>query len=255
MLMAERHREILNLVNREGSVRVNMLAERFDVTEETIRRDLQALEGERKLLRSHGGAVNLLSGDAETSFFERQEKETPEKAAIAREAIKRLQDGDSILLDASTTAWHMARLMPNMRLTVLTNAFKVALELANLTRVKVLFTGGTLSAASLSVTGPLAERTLKEYHVNKLFMSCKGLDPGLGASDSSEGQALLKRQMLGVADQRFLLADHSKMGVQSLCVFAFIPDFHEIITDPKTPAAPLDALRAAGAKVTIAPLT
>jgi DeoR/GlpR family transcriptional regulator of sugar metabolism len=252
MLMAERHREIVNLVNREGSVRVNLLARRFDVTEETIRRDLQALEMERKLLRSHGGAVNLISGEAETSFFERQEKETPEKTAIAREAVTRLADGDSILLDASTTAWHMARMMPNMRITVLTNAVKVALELANLSRVKVLFTGGTLSSASLSVTGPLAERTLKEYHVNKAFLSCKGLDPALGASDSSESQALLKRQMLGIADKRFLLADHSKFGVQSLCVFAFLPDFHEIITDAKVPAPALEALKSSGLKVTVA---
>jgi DeoR/GlpR family transcriptional regulator of sugar metabolism len=251
--MAERHREILTLVNRQGSVRVAQLATLFSITEETIRRDLQALEAERKLLRSHGGAVNIQGAESETSFVERQESHTPAKVAIAREAIKRLADGDSLLLDASTTAWQMARMLPNMRLTVLTNAVKVVQELANFPRVKVLFTGGTLSAPSLSFTGPLAERMLKEYHVNKAFLSCKGFEPAAGASESSESQALLKRQMLAVADQHFLLADSSKLGVQALCVFAQAGDFHEIITDDKTKPEHLAQLRAKGLKVTVAP--
>ncbi len=252
MLMAERQRKILGLVNREVSVQVNRLAEMVEVTEETIRRDLQVLESKRLLQRSHGGAVNLRGGESETSFFERQERQTPEKNAIAREAVKRIADGDSILLDASTTAWHMARMLPPVRLTVLTNAVKVATELANAPRVRVIMIGGNLSAPSLSFTGPLAERTIKEYHVAKLFLSCKGLDISGGVSDSSESQALLKKSMLEVVDKRFLLADHSKFGQRSLCVFADTTDFDEIITDTQADPDLINRLRASGRTVTVA---
>jgi DeoR/GlpR family transcriptional regulator of sugar metabolism len=93
---------------------------------------------------------------------------------------------------------------------------------------------------------------LKEFHVNKAFLSCKGFEPDAGASESSEGQALLKRQMLAVADQHFLLADSSKFGTQALCIFAQAGDFHEIITDDKTKAAHLAQLREKGLKVTVA---
>ncbi|CAG7617611.1 DeoR/GlpR family DNA-binding transcription regulator [Paenibacillus allorhizosphaerae] len=243
MLVAERHREIVNVLDQEGSVRVTELARLFQVTEETIRRDLERLEAEGRLVRTHGGAVGIRHYEREAPFSEREISYMQEKIAIAREAVQRVVEGDTILLDASTTAWQMARLLPDMRLTVLTNAIKVAVELADRTRIRVISTGGTLSPASLSFVGPAAERMLKEYHVNKLFFSCKGIDVELGLRESSESNAMIKRRMMSISDHRYLLADHSKFGTRALEMLAPLKEVEEIITDSKIDTALLQQLK------------
>ncbi len=254
MLVAERHREIVNLVDNEGSVRVAELAKLFQVTEETIRRDLEKLEAEGKLLRSHGGAVSAKNSERETHFSEREISHIQEKMAIAREAVSRVEEGDTILLDASTTAWQMARLLPDMRMTVLTNAIKVAVELAERSKIRVISTGGTLSAPSLSFIGPIAEKTLQSYHVNKLFLSCKGVDIERGLSDSNELQAMLKRNMISIADRCYLLVDHSKFGVKSLTRIAQLKEIHEVITDENTDQSIVEQLQRMDMTVTRVPI-
>ena len=252
MLVAERHREIVSIVDKEHSIRVTELAKRFGVTEETIRRDLEKLEAQGKLLRSHGGAVSVQHIEVETPFSERKIAQAEEKAAIAREAVKRIQEGDVILLDASTTAWQIAQLLPDMSLTVLTNAIKVAVELSKHTHVRVISTGGTLSSRSLSYVGPLAERSLEMYYGNKVFFSCKGVDLTAGISDSNEWQALLKKRMLDIAQERYLLVDHSKFGVKALTVFGQLSQVDEVITDQKTPEETVNKLKDLGLSVTLA---
>ncbi|WP_248926224.1 DeoR/GlpR family DNA-binding transcription regulator [Paenibacillus hamazuiensis] len=242
MLVAERRREIMNVLDHGGSVRVVELARLFQVTEETIRRDLEKLEAEGKLVRSHGGAISIKNAERETPFSEREISHMQEKMAIAKEAVRAVEEGDTILLDASTTAWQMARLLPDMRLTVLTNAIKVAVELADRTRIRVISTGGTLSPASLSYIGPSAERMLKEYHVNKLFFSCKGIDLERGLSDSSESNAMIKRRMMCIADRTYLLADHSKFGIKALAMLAPLKEVDEIIADRKLDPSMLQRL-------------
>lgn len=252
MLVAERHREIVSIVDKENSVRVTELAKRFGVTEETIRRDLEKLEAQGKLLRSHGGAVSVRHIEVETPFSERKIAQAEEKAAIAREAVKRIHEGDVILLDASTTAWQIAQLLPDMSLTVLTNAIKVAVELSNHMHVRVISTGGTLSSRSLSYVGPLAERSLEMYHANKVFFSCKGVDLTAGISDSNEWQALLKKRMLDIAQERYLLVDHTKFGVKALTVFGQLSQVNEVITDSKTSEETVNKLKDLGLSVTLA---
>lgn len=233
MLAAERHRKILSIVERQGSAKVTDLAGQFSVTQETIRRDLERLEADGKLLRRRGGAINLSAHHRDTPFAERQIKNVQEKIAIANEALRRVEPGDSVLLDASTTALQMAILMPDIPITVVTNALKVVMELAARPHVTCICLGGTLSTDSLSFLGPISESILKEYHVNKLFLSCKGFDLRRGCSDINEWQAKLKRSMLLVSSRRFMLADHSKFGVKALSVFAEAKDFDEVITDDK----------------------
>ncbi len=252
MLVAERHREIVAVVNKRGSIRVTELAQLFHVTEETIRRDLEKLESQGKLQRSHGGAVRTESTERETPFSEREIAHVKEKSAIAREAVKRVEEYDSIILDASTTAWQMARLLPNIRLTVVTNAIKVAMELANRSRITVISTGGTLSPESLSYVGPLAERSLETYHVNKLFFSCSGLHTEHGLSDPTEWQAVLKRRMMSIAGQCYLLVDHSKFGVQAFSTIADVAGVHEVITDDKVDSDNVKQLEQVGVSVTLA---
>ncbi|MDQ0229841.1 DeoR/GlpR family DNA-binding transcription regulator [Metabacillus malikii] len=227
MLVAERHRKIVEVVNERLSIRVTELSKLFNVTEETIRRDLEKLEKEKLLRRSHGGAVSIQEEQSEVSYAEREITNAIEKRAIAIEAVKLIQPNQQIVLDASTTTWYMAKEMPDIPLTVITNSIKVAIELSKKEQVKVISTGGMLLPKSLSYVGPLAERSLNMYHVNKAFISCKGVHIEGGLSDSNEWQALLKRQMMSIADETIVMADSTKFGVRT---FAHITDLQQIST-------------------------
>ncbi|MBM7603859.1 DeoR/GlpR family transcriptional regulator of sugar metabolism [Metabacillus crassostreae] len=231
MLVAERHRKIVDVVNEKLSVRVTELSKIFKVTEETIRRDLEKLEKENLLRRSHGGAVSIQDEQTEVSYTEREITNAAQKRAIAIEAVKLIEPGDQIVLDASTTAWYMAKEMPDLPLTVLTNSIKVAVELSKKEQVRVISTGGMLQPKSLSYVGPLAERSLNMYHVNKAFISCKGVHIDAGLSDSNEWQALLKKQMMFIADQTILLADSTKFGVRTFAQIKEIQNIGRVITD------------------------
>ncbi len=140
----------------EKSVRVSELSALFSVTDETIRRDLEKLEKEKKLARSHGGAVSIepSSDGPEIPFQEREITHVEEKKQIAKEAVKHIVETDKILLDASTTALYVAKNLPNIPITVLTNSVNVVLELSKKHHVTVISTGGTLLARSFSYVGP-----------------------------------------------------------------------------------------------------
>ncbi|KAB2495226.1 DeoR/GlpR family DNA-binding transcription regulator [Priestia endophytica] len=235
MLVAERQQKIVDLVNLRSSIRVSELSEIFSVTEETIRRDLEKLEKENKLRRSHGGAVSVQEKESEIDFSEREITNVLEKKVIAHEAVKRVENGDRIILDASTTAWYMAKILPNIPLTVITNSIKVAIELSKKDRIEVISTGGILLPKSLSYVGPLAERSLENYHVDKAFLSCKGIDLNSGLSDSNEWQALLKRKMIERSNKTFLMVDSSKFGYREFSHISTLDHVDEMIVDIKLP--------------------
>lgn len=243
MLVQERYDKIVQLVNERGSIRVTELSELCQVTEETIRRDLDRLEQAGRLRRSHGGAVSVKDQQPEIPYFEREITHAEEKKRIAEEAIRLIQPKDRILLDASSTAWYMAASMPDIPLTVLTNSIKVAMELSSKEKIEVISTGGILASRSLSYVGPLAERSLDAYHVDKAFFSCKGVHLERGVSESNELQARIKHKMVGMADQVILLADSSKFGVQAFTHVAELSDIDTIITDRRLPAELLSQLK------------
>lgn len=235
MLVAERRRKIVELVNERLSIRVSELSDIFSVTEETIRRDLEKLEQDQLLSRSHGGAVSIGKEATDVPFMVREITNSDEKKAIAAEAVKWIEPGEQIVLDGSTTAWYMAQELPDMPLTVITNSIKVALELSKKEQIKVISTGGMLLANSLSYVGPLSERSLDSYYVNKLFLSCKGVHLS-GLSDSNEWQAILKKKMMDIASQVILLADSSKFGVKTFAHISELTRIHHVISDSNIPA-------------------
>ncbi|TDQ38272.1 DeoR/GlpR family DNA-binding transcription regulator [Aureibacillus halotolerans] len=242
LLVAERQQNILEKVNEQGSVRVNELSAFYQVTEETIRRDLFKLEKDGKLKRTHGGAVRITES-LETPYLEREVLQAKEKIAISKAAVQWVKEGDSIALDASTTSWYVAQHLPDMRLTVLTNAIQVVTALSGKEQIEVISTGGSLRPSSLSFVGRLAEEALSSYHVNKVFMSCRGLHLPSGiVSEPSEMQCMIKRKMRGIADQAFLLADHSKFGQQSFSALGTLSDYDRIITDWPEDDVPTDIL-------------
>ncbi|TWT27336.1 DeoR/GlpR family DNA-binding transcription regulator [Planomicrobium sp. CPCC 101110] len=243
MLVAERHKKMASLVNERGSSRVSELSRIFKVTEETIRRDLEKLETEGKLKRSHGGAVSVKENELEASYSEREIRNVQEKMAVAEEAVKLVSSNDRIVLDASTTAWYMAKILPDMPLTVVTNSLKVAMELAARNNITVISAGGTLVRKSLSFVGPQTTNALDSYHVNKAFISCQGIHSVRGISDSSEMQALVKKKMSEIADEVYLLADHTKFGLQAFSWIAPMQAIDFIVTDAKTSEAQLKDFR------------
>lgn len=232
MLVAERHQKIIELVNERKSMRVTELSKIFSITEETIRRDLEKLESQKKLIRSHGGAVSInTSSVSEISYLEREITNVNEKKQIASEAVKQVIEGDRIILDASSTAWYMARELPDVNITVLTNSIKVATELSAKKEITVISTGGILRSESLSNVGPLAEASLESYHVNKAFISCKGLHLERGMSEANEQQARIKELMVNSADTVYVMVDHSKFGAQAFTRFSDLDSIDFVITD------------------------
>jgi DeoR family transcriptional regulator, L-fucose operon activator len=250
MLMLERRQNIVKALNEKSSLRVKELALMFSVTEETIRRDLETLQAQGRLLRSHGGA--LVSESAELHYTSRETLNLEKKQILARKALEFVQPGDTVFMDSSSTIWQLARLIVDLELTVITNSIKVALELAPKSNIKVIAVGGSLSKNSLSFVGPLAQENLKRYHAAKFFASCDGVDLKLGFSVSSELQAQIKRQMLLCAEQSFLLMDSSKLGKMSLSSWANFTEVNCLITDHQASENTLADFKNAGLNVVLA---
>lgn len=211
MLVAVRHNTIISTLNERQTIRVSELSTLCGVTEETIRRDLEKLEAQGKLARIHGGAISIKDEDEDLPHFQREVINKKEKMNVAKEAVKFIEENDIIFLDASSTALYLARFIPDMKLTVLTNSIQVCMELAKNPSIHVINTGGMLSPNSMSFVGPLTLQTLESYYVNKMFFSCKGLHEEWGISDSNELQALVKRKAIQMADKKYLLLDYTKI--------------------------------------------
>ncbi|MFA9557892.1 DeoR/GlpR family DNA-binding transcription regulator [Evansella sp. AB-rgal1] len=252
MLAEERYKKIVEIVNERGSIRVSELSQIFSVTEETIRRDLAKLEGEEKLIRSHGGAVSTGEKQPELSYSTREIMNVEEKKKIALETINHISPNDRIFLDASTTAWYTASIIPNIPLTVLTNSLKVALELVEKDKIEVISIGGTLSQRSLSFIGPLAEMSLDAYFVDKAFISCKGVHLKRGISDSIELQAKIKQKVINLSDKVYLMADASKFGVQALKKISSFECIDNVITNKGIDQTVINELKEIGVSVFLA---
>jgi len=249
MLVAERHEIIINTITEKGSIRVTELSKMFNLTEETIRRDLEKLELERKLVRTHGGAVALQEGKGDTPYFQRETLNIKEKENIAKTALSFIEEGDSILLDASSTSWFLAKNLPNIPVNVITNSIRVTMELAEKKNIHVIVTGGNLSQTSLSFIGPLTLQVLENYHVDKAFISCKALDKFWGISDANDMQAMVKKKILEMADINYLLVDHSKIGKKATSFVANFANIHYIITDAIADKEYLSELGNKGTKI------
>ncbi len=248
MMALERQRRIVELVNEQGSIRVTEISRLFDVTPETARRDLDTLEAENKLKRSHGGAVRVEPDASDEPYLKRESTRSAEKTLIAKRAVGLVGPGDRIALDASSTAWFVARELPDIPLTVLTNSIRVMAELVNRDKVEVIATGGILRKSSMSFVGPLAEETLAKYHVHKAIFSCKGVHPVYGVSEANELQALVKRKMVAIADTAILLADDSKLGERDFTYLFPLKDVDVLITNAPSDAEALRPFAEAGAK-------
>lgn len=252
MLAIDRHRWLLDELNEHGSLRTSETAVRAGVTEETIRRDLEKLESDGMLRRTHGGAVRLDADRREFPAGERALQHAAQKRAIARAAARHLSAGQTVYFDASTTVLELVRAMPEIPLTVVTNSIENALALAEKRDVSCVLVGGAVHPSSLSCTGWAAENTLGIYHLDAAFLSCRGIDPVRGFSDATESQARLKNAVVGRASEVFLLADVSKCGVTSSYFFGEGADVDLWIAEKNPPEPFAEALTARGVRIEVA---
>ncbi|MFV0337573.1 MAG: DeoR/GlpR family DNA-binding transcription regulator [Chthoniobacterales bacterium] len=251
MLAPERHQRILHLLTAQGSVRTIDLARLLKVTEETIRRDLEKLDHEGRLIRTHGGAIREAENRRDLPLTSREAMNIAEKQSIARQALTAIDAGQTILLDASTTAFELATLLPNIELTILTNGLKTALELAKRPAAQVVLVGGSVSAASLACVGPLSDQILASHNIQKAFLSCRGIDIDRGLSEANEQHAHLHSHMIALSQEVYLLADHSKLGLKSSYFFAKLADIDFLITNRKPIRDFAKAIRQAGVELQI----
>lgn len=232
MLAVERRQCILELLQETGSVTVSDLSRRFSVSEETIRRDLTKMESNGLLYKTYGGAFINAGMHREVPVALRSHVQVEAKHLIGALAAECVRNGDTIFLDASTTAIHIAEhLSDKKNLIVITNALKVAETLATAGSVKVICTGGTLRPSSLTTVGKAAEEAVSTYFADKAFICCDGVHRSHGVTDANEREAEVRKQMMHQAESSILVADATKFDVTSFVHIADLSDFDLLITD------------------------
>lgn len=234
MTTFERRQRILALLREKSGVKVTELAALLEVSEGTIRNDLTALEEADQLRRVRGGAVSKesLAEPASTTLPDRARVNAPAKQRMARWAADMVQNGDSILLDASTTVFHMVSfLQDHQNLTIFTNGLETARALAKNPANTTILLGGVVRQDGTSVTGHLGEKILKDLHINTAFVSCSGFSVEAGLTQFDLQEAQLKSHMIQYANQVVALIDSSKFGQASLTPFATVDQLSHIVTD------------------------
>lgn len=249
----DRRKNILRLVRENQSVKVSELSRLLGVSEGTIRTDLAALDDEQQLLRVRGGAVlreEVAGGQWQPPT--RIDPHADSKLRIARWAAELIENGDSVLFDDSTTVLKMAAFLKNHRnLTVITNGIEVARALAENTSNTVILIGGILSADGVSVKGSLAEKFLKDLHIQRAFVTCSGFSVDTGLTETDIHKAHIKSQMIRSAEETIALIDSSKFGKLGLTPFASTRDIAHIFTDSNISPQVVEQLRHDGIALTV----
>lgn len=234
MLAIERRNEILEKLQTDRRVVVSELSQLYDVSEETIRRDLEKLVNDGFAIKSYGGAVINENSNIDLPFNIRKNRNVIGKQRIAELVTSVIQDGDSIMLDASSTSVYIAKSLKGKKnLTVITNSMEIVIELFDVPDWKVMSTGGMSREGSFALVGTQTNRMLSSYHVDKAVISCKGLDIEAGLTDSDELLADNKRTMLESAKERILALDSSKFGKTAFMTVGKLKDITMVITDEK----------------------
>lgn len=207
-----RRQQIIQLVDSSKLVNVELLARQFSVSVETIRRDLNYLEKMGRLIRTHGGAKTIQCEDVGDIFKKRCNERIEAKQNIAEKAIGIIEKYMTISLDASSTDWFLAKLIPNIPLTVITNSFEIIKELSSRDKIQVICVGGDYNSRYSDLTGDLAQRNFLSFHIHINFISCFGVNSYSGLWENSEKNASLKQIMIKSAKKTILLADSTKFG-------------------------------------------
>ncbi len=250
MLSDERRDEIRRILRTEKSVSVEDLARRFYVSPSTVRRDLDRMADDGMIRRTYGGAFLMENLSSELPISLREHENTDAKHAIARAAVKLIREGDTIILDTSSTVTAMVPLLRDLDgLTVITNGIKTAYLLNSDSKITTVCTGGRLREHNMSLVGVQTVQRLHEINADIAFLSCRGLHPDRGVTEASEEEAEVKKAMIEAAARTVLLCDSSKIGLILMNRVCPVNRLYAVITD-RAPQEPYAAcLERAGVKV------
>lgn len=231
MLPIARKAKIKELILEKKNVTVAELTALFDVTEETIRRDLKQLEDEGVLTRIYGGAYISDGVQSDVNVNLREHILVEGKKQIATKCVEFIKNGDSIFLDASTTSLYIANMIDNRRITVVTNSIKIVNALMDNPNVHLVIIGGVVSNSSMSALGRNAEQNMNSYYFDLAFISCRTISMQHGITDSNEQQAEVRRLAVERANKVYLIADHTKFNRTSFARICGFEHIHKIIVD------------------------
>ncbi len=242
MLKLARHSRIKEILDETGQVTVTQLNARLQVSEATIRRDLDELDQIGVLRRTHGGAVR--TNDTEPPLLLRQTEQAIEKEHIGRRAAQLVADDQTIFLGSGTTVQAMLpNLMERRGLTIITNSLPVVNAFVG-REAELIVIGGLFRSSELSMVGHIAEAAISELRADLVFMGMRGIDPDRGFTSDYLPEALTDRAILRAAPRRVILADHSKFGRVGAVYLAPVTEAEVIITnsrlDPTTVAVLLE---------------
>lgn len=249
MLAIDRQRRILKLLLKRGSLRTMETASELGVTDETVRKDFEILENRGDLIRTHGGASRPERTREDLPFNEREAVRRDEKRAIARVAASRIQPNETIFMDASSTVLTLTEFLPEIPLTILTNALNVFTALSDRPNFDLICTGGLYDPKSRSFIGLTAEKALRRHNIHRMFFSGNGLHLERGASERNARQAAFKERVVAYSEDVIFLADHTKLGLKAAFFFAEMDHINCLITDKAADPEFVKQLRAGDTEV------
>lgn len=232
----DRRSQILTLLEDNGQVNVQQLSDLFQVSCVTIRNDLAYLENKNLLYRTRGGAIRQTKIAIDLALSEKARKNQEQKRQISSKAIELIHEGDTIILDSGTTTMEITRQLKKFQnLTIITNALPIATELAGHQGIEIIMPGGILREKSFSLVGSQAEKNLRDFYCDKLFLGVDGFDTTFGVYTPIVAEAQLNRVMVEIARETIVVTDSSKFGKRSLAFIVPIDKIHRVITDKGIP--------------------
>ncbi|QHT62260.1 DeoR/GlpR transcriptional regulator [Paenibacillus lycopersici] len=246
----ERKRSIMTLLGERGNVNVVELSQLFEVSTETIRRDLDELEKDNRLKKVYGGAVKL-TRESEPAYYEREVIRAEEKRRIGALAANLIEDNDVLIIDEGSTAMQILHhLEGKCDLTVLVCSIPTLTLLVDYQKRgtfdgRIIFIGGEINAKHLRVSGPIAEKIMEDFYVNKSFISVDGLSLEHGITGYDYDRALFSRKLIRCSESVIVVADGSKIGKRTVAKIGELSDVHMIVSDigiPKGWEAGIEAL-------------
>ncbi|MBS5305897.1 DeoR/GlpR family DNA-binding transcription regulator [Clostridium tertium] len=252
MLAIERRNEILSKLREEKKVLVGDLSKYYKVTEETIRRDLDLLEQKGLAKKTYGGAVLVDDLKEDLPYNIRKQTNIKEKKEIAELVSDMIQDGEHIMIDASSTALYIAKsIRDKENITIITNSLEVMFELSDKRGWRILSTGGVMKEGALALIGPQTAKMIDNFHVDKAIISCKGIDRNIGITDSNEADVEIKKHMIKSAKEVILVVDSGKFDKISFVRMEDFSNIDYIVTDSNPSDEWHDTLERNGVKLII----
>jgi len=233
MLALERRNIIIERLNSDGKILVGSLSKEFNVSEETIRRDIEKLSLEGLAIKTYGGALSINKQIAnDLPYNIRKSSNIEGKQKIAEKVAEMIKDGDRIMFDSSSTALFVVKQIKNKKnITVITNSIEILFELGDKTGWHIFSTGGSLREGAFSLSGGAAERMILDHHVDLAICSAKGIDINMGITDSNDRDAEIKRAIFKSASTKIVCLDHSKFNEISFSKVCGIESIDVLVTD------------------------